>query len=664
MKYIDFKYRPEIDGLRAIAVIVVVLYHAGLGFTGGYVGVDVFFVISGYLITKLILKDLELNRFSIFDFWERRIRRIFPALYVMVAATLIAGYFLLLPWDYEALGRSAIMQSIFSSNFHFWSESGYFDGPAEMKPLLHTWSLAVEEQFYFIFPALMVLLWKRSILSAKRVIFLLWWVSFAASVVGVFYFASATFYLLPMRAWELLSGALLAIGFTRLNRLSQPVRELFSSLGLIMIIVSSLVYTEETRFPGVAALLPCLGTVFFIFANERKVTLAGRLMSLKPIVFVGLISYSLYLWHWPLIAFSNRITSDYLDTSSAFIIVGLSFICAVLSWQYVEKPFRKGGFLKTRRKIFQIGGLTALVTIVSGALLDAFDGLPVRVPDAVMEMGIQERNPRYREKTSIEQIEQGDLLQLGEGGEEAKNAIFLLWGDSHAVAIAPMVNKLSEEFGVNGVACLRGGTPPLLDVWVNNTNIGRAMMAYNRAVVDFVVENQIPNVIIAGRWAKYINGDEDGPLSGVVVDTASEKATADGAVQAFESGLRRSIVALSNSGTRIFLLMQVPDHQVDVPLLIADRIWRGKPLHNIGITKDEYMRAQEQTHAVLYGLEGENLMLMDPAPLLFDHAGEPVLLVDGKSIYRDEDHISDAGAYYIESVMRAAFIEMMQTAKR
>ncbi|HYK43019.1 MAG TPA: acyltransferase, partial [Thermoanaerobaculia bacterium] len=314
----SLSYRPEIDGLRGVAVVLVVLFHAGFGCPGGYVGVDVFFVISGFLITSLIWKDLEGERFTFARFWERRARRIVPALVAVVAATLFAGWFLLLPADYERLGRSAASQAVFAANVHFWLTGGYFAPAAAEQPLLHTWSLALEEQFYWIVPVALFLVFGARRFERRRSSMILAAIgcgivsSFTLSVWGVAHHPSAAFYLLPTRAWELLLGSLVAF----LPMRSQPsqgraVRELAAIGGVALILLAAFGYRATTPFPGAAALAPCLGAALWIRSNGRETsaspapTLAGSVLSRPLPVFVGLASYSLYLWHWPFLAFAR-----------------------------------------------------------------------------------------------------------------------------------------------------------------------------------------------------------------------------------------------------------------------------------------------------------------------------------------------------------------------
>lgn len=335
-------YRAEIDGLRALAVVPVILFHAGFhAFSGGFIGVDVFFVISGYLITSIIINDLAKGQFSLVDFYVRRAKRILPALFLVMLVCLPFAAFIFLPIAMKDFAQSLVATSVFSSNFLFFTESGYFEPNAELKPLLHTWSLAVEEQYYIIFPLLLILAWRfgrRWILGLLTVIFLF---SLAAAEWGTVSSPAAAFYLLPMRAWELLIGAFAAFYLQdRAARLPHAVHQAGSVMGLALIFYAIAAFDEATPFPGVQALIPTLGTTLIIlFAMPG--TWVNRLLSVRALVFLGLMSYCAYLWHQPLFAFS-RYSSP--EEPSAVIMLLLCFATlplAYLSWRFVERPFRR-----------------------------------------------------------------------------------------------------------------------------------------------------------------------------------------------------------------------------------------------------------------------------------------------------------------------------------
>jgi peptidoglycan/LPS O-acetylase OafA/YrhL len=285
---IESKYRPDIDGLRAVAVLLVVLFHARWGFTGGFVGVDVFFVISGFLITGMMLKEQQSGTFRLADFWIRRVRRIIPASLVMVVAVLVAGAFLLLPHDYETLGESAISQQFMLANVYFWRNTGYFDAPAEQRRLLHTWSLAVEEQFYLGYPILFALVQRIPKKLTVLLLLAISAVSFAVSEWGVWHHPSATFFLLPTRAWELLMGGLLCFAPPP-TRFKDWQLGLASLVGLGGIVVAGWFFSSSTPFPGRNALLPCAAAALLIYANSSRLTWIGRALAARPVVLVGLI---------------------------------------------------------------------------------------------------------------------------------------------------------------------------------------------------------------------------------------------------------------------------------------------------------------------------------------------------------------------------------------
>lgn len=336
-------YRPEIDGLRAVAVLIVILFHAGFElFSGGFVGVDVFFVISGYLITTIILAHKANKTFSIFDFYERRAIRILPAFFFITTICILAAYLWLLPNDMKDFSKSLIAASVFSSNIHFFRQSGYFDNAAELKPLIHTWSLAVEEQYYIIFPLLLLVIWRFAKQWTIAALTLLTVLSFALAQWGSYNKPAAAFYLLPTRGWEIATGALVALYSPHFSKLQlhRTLQEIGSLVGLSVILYAALFYSKATPFPGVYALAPVLGTALIIlFATSS--TAVGRLLSTKVFVSTGLVSYSAYLWHQPLFAFfRHRDTA--VDNLGIYIVLSLiSFLLAYLTWRYIETPFRK-----------------------------------------------------------------------------------------------------------------------------------------------------------------------------------------------------------------------------------------------------------------------------------------------------------------------------------
>jgi len=372
---VALEYRAEVDGLRALAVILVILFHSGFErFSGGFVGVDVFFVISGYLITTILLKDIKGNRFSFVGFYDRRARRILPALYAVVIATLLFSSLVLYPEDLLAAAKSALAVPVFSSNFFFWSERGYFGGAGELKPLLHTWSLAVEEQFYIVFPIVLLALSKFKPWILTAVLGCVCVLSLAGSIVVTPIHFDTAFFFPFTRAWELLVGAFCGIWLLRKVQFCDSLRsELLAVLGLAMVVGSCLTFNSSTPFPGKNALVPTLGTALFLLSSTQAKLTRG-LFSWQPLVFVGLVSYSLYLWHQPIFALTRHM--ELFDGNELWLI-GTSFLLAVGSYVLVEKPFRNKDRI-SGRYVVQLGLIGSLVIFMIGGSIVRFGGLPNR----------------------------------------------------------------------------------------------------------------------------------------------------------------------------------------------------------------------------------------------------------------------------------------------
>jgi peptidoglycan/LPS O-acetylase OafA/YrhL len=360
-------YRREIDGLRALAVLPVILFHAGFEtFSGGFVGVDVFFVISGYLITTIILTELEQSKFSIIDFYERRTRRILPALFLVMLVCIPLAWFWLLPSYMKEFSQSLVAVPIFISNILFWRETGYFETAAELKPLLHTWSLAVEEQFYVLFPLFLMLFWKlgkRWILIALGLVFIIslflaQWLAYAKP--------SASFYLLPTRGWELIIGALVAFYLSQANRkeFGRGISEVGGWLGVTLIFFAVFFFSKATPFPSFYTLIPTLGTVLIILFATKQNTV-GQFVGNKAFIGIGLISYSAYLWHQPLFAFARHNGYSNSDTLVFLFLSVFSILLAYISWKFVETPFRNKS-LVSRKLIFCFAILGSLFFILIG----------------------------------------------------------------------------------------------------------------------------------------------------------------------------------------------------------------------------------------------------------------------------------------------------------
>jgi peptidoglycan/LPS O-acetylase OafA/YrhL len=637
------KYRAHIDGLRAVAVMAVLLFHADLGLGGGYVGVDVFFVISGYLITGLILKDLNGGHFKITEFWERRIRRILPALVVVVLACFVAGWFLYFPLEFKELGKSVIAQALLVSNVYFWKESGYFAPAAEVKPLLHTWSLAVEEQFYLLFPFLLVTIYRFSRQSLVRTIILLWLVSFSLSVYWSYTHAPAGFFLLPTRAWELLIGAFLATVPAQ-RKCDHWLAEVLSWSGLLAILCAVYFFDRETKFPGFAAALPCFGTAAILWTNNHTSTSIGRLLGLRPVVFVGLISYSLYLWHWPVLVFAKYMALDPIPWPQRVLLLLASMLLAVLSWRFVEAPFRKRTVFKSRTMIFSFAGFATAVLLLAGGAIFKLNGVPSRIPAEALQYADAANEQRAflidlcsSEKWGLKDALAGNFPELGAGDKTLPIEI-LVWGDSHAAALMHAFDALCSQYSVRGIIATHASTPPLLDYGtVSEATLGGDCIAYNKAVADFIRSRHVRDVVLVANWNKYID-----------LDNGTER---------IRGGLLATIGALQEAGVRIWVVRTVPRYRWSIPDALGQAVWRGRDPETLGLPLAEYRKQSDRRDPIFQGLEKlfPNVTVLDPASLFVGPNNLCRTSDGGKALYFDEGHLSPAGAMLLRPLFDPIF---------
>ncbi len=461
------EYRRDIDGLRAVAVVPVVVFHAGLGLGGGFVGVDVFFVISGFLITSILLREIDENRFSILGFYERRARRILPALFAMMSVVTLAAIAIFIPEDLDAFGKSLAAASLFLSNVWFFSELGYFTEAAELKPLLHTWSLGIEEQYYVVFPVLLWALFRTlRAWSVFAMLALLTAISLAMSVWATSRSPEAAFYLPQYRMWELFLGSLLAMaaawGWLKPHAPRLWLQTLLAVAGLLAIVVPVLVYGPQTRFPGFAALLPCLGALLLIMTGGLGTTPVSRLLSTRPFVFIGRISYSVYLWHWPVLSLRFYVTGREPTATEGVICVALSIALGYLSWRFVEAPFRdRHRFVRPQILSGALAGIA--VAVVAGGFIAKTDGLPGRMPAEFLALTSEEEaddGPGCHFVTP-DRGRRGDVCVLG-AADAAPS--FVLVGDSHAGVLSPTIFGAARELGIAGYQYTNSDFRPLLGV--------------------------------------------------------------------------------------------------------------------------------------------------------------------------------------------------------
>jgi len=441
------QYRREIDGLRALAVLPVILFHADIKiFSGGFVGVDVFFVLSGYLITRLIANEIDTGQFSITGFYERRARRILPALFFVMACSLPFAWVLLLPSDFVDFSQSLVANPLFIANFLFWMERGYFGVASELKPLIHTWSLSVEEQFYVLFPLIFVFAWKKTFFLYTLLTLAILGSLSASYVITNLHFDTA-FFLLPTRAWELLIGTCAAL-LLRKNipalKFNKTINDCLSFLGLVLILIAVLSFNNSTPFPGLYALVPATGTWLVIVFSEKS-NYAKNFLGTPVLVFLGLISYSAYLWHQPIFSFYEH-SGATLSGLIVYLCLGLiSIFLGFLSWKYVEQPFRNRSFL-TRATIFKFSIGCSVIFIALGSIGYFMNGFPTRY-------GAEDRKllTQFIDVTDYTQ-RRFDSLELQKFSEDEKPKLLII-GDSFAKDVVNAVyeNGLDARYEISTV---------------------------------------------------------------------------------------------------------------------------------------------------------------------------------------------------------------------
>ncbi|WEK03731.1 MAG: acyltransferase family protein [Candidatus Devosia phytovorans] len=647
-------YRPEIDGLRAVAVVAVVLYHFGVwGVPGGFVGVDIFFVISGFLIGGILWRELaERGRISLPDFFIRRIRRLAPAYVVMAILVSMAGWAILLPFEFREFGKSLIASTVYLSNVYFFSQAGYFDIDSSNKILLHTWSLSLEEQFYFFLPVLLLVLarWKRILLGAIVAIC-------AASLLANLVFTpinhSSAFYLFPFRAWELLAGVLLAIyGYERAA--TWKVHGALSWIGLGLIIATVALISAGRDFPGFAVLAPVLGTVLLIL-NGRHANPVNRLLTWKPVVSLGLISYSLYLWHWPVVTLWTYYRNGQTGPLDMLCWLVLSLLLAYLSWRFVELPFRHG--LKIRKR-FAFGGMVAAsVTLVAiGFGLYRTDGLPSRFQPEVrthIEASADFLQDWSRCAVASDEPFAGiNLCPLGPAGAPK----FLVWGDSHARAFKEGLERMAAEQQVPGILIWRAGCPPLFGIQKQESATTRdqdeeCTQSNERILQATTGPLDIDTILLIGRWSYYAQGAGTGYDAVNTITLARSPGPIPGTepqIQVFDNAVTQTLDILSAHFDNVFVLRQVPEvpwyDSRDVARKLAHGGAVAEEANRFSIDLGAVAERSSASEVPFKRAIAEHKVTWIDLDSYFCNEQSCSVLYDGQSSYFDNNHVTNSAA--------------------
>lgn len=625
------KFRPDIEGLRALAIVPVVVFHAWpTVLPGGFVGVDIFFVISGYLITTLLLQRLAAGKYSVASFYAARIRRIFPALFAMLALITPLCLCLLEPQALHEFARLLGATGLFASNVELYRTTGYFEGAADLKPLLHTWSLAVEEQYYIVFPPLLALLWRHARRGIGVALLFVGLVSLAYCLRLMPYDAELAFYAAPARTFELMIGSGLAWWVSRAEaatvRRASWADVLVGWAALVGLVASLLLMRADRAFPGPLALWPCLATAALIWVGGRTQAGATRLLAAAPLRWMGAQSFSLYLWHWPMLVLTRHLLLDQPAPWQSGIAVALSVALAWASLHWVEAPVRRSKV--TQPVLLVAGASTILLSLAAAWALTAAADHRAAQPgrDALLRAGAYDFSADRKRCHSS-----GNRWLAYEGrclfGPEAAPVALVVWGDSHGVEIA---RALGDQVSDRRVAQLTGSTcPPALDY----TPPGRPNCAgTNRVLLERLVgDASVDSVLLAARYETYLNGPD---------------------AAAFEAGLVQSVRRLREAGKQVLLLDPVPTYPFPVPAALAQRWRRGEVLELQGQTPRQYEERQQAALALVERLAAQGATRVSLRELLC--LGERCRVIDGDHpLYFDDNHLSMHGAALVAPAVLA-----------
>ena len=640
-------YRGDIDGLRALAVLAVLAFHAFPGrLTGGFSGVDVFFVISGFLITGDICKRLDAGQFSLLDFYERRIRRIFPALIVVLVPCAVFGWVVLLPDELQQLLAHVAASAAFAQNFRLLAESGYFDSHSALKPMLHLWSLSIEEQFYLLCPLLLMAV--RSPRLRLSLVVVLWLLSFGANVNRVGADPTGTYYLPHMRFWQILAGVVLALAPR--PRLSTRACDALAGVGILLLLAGFVGLSKDARYPGWWGLVPTLGTVALIAAGPGT-WLARQVFAQPTMTFIGRISYPLYLWHWPVLAFIRILDSTNAETPIKVLGLAASFILAVLTYRFVEQPLRRPPGLHRKAAglaltMIAVGVVALALTLSGPALPRPFASLAAN-EDALRDLKLTQQLPQFPACSASARAAMPDLGYCLQGSTRPPTAAIL--GDSHAYHVFYGVAPLDTER--EWLLAGNSSCPPLLGIHVKGPRTDCKQMSATalRAVAD---NPAIQTVVLAflGSYAiepLSVDGlPNDRGAAATVEMQDTQQQTKSNAEMIF-LGLDRTITVLENAGKRIVLFIDVPTLPFQ-PADCVDRPFVKRTLQRCSVSRAAMLEQQATLRAVVQRLAQAHPALRTFDPLVGLCDGDTCAIKRGDMlVYRDGDHLSLRGSAFV-----------------
>lgn len=660
------KYRADIDGLRAVSVLSVMVYHANISFggikvaAGGFLGVDVFFVISGYLISRILIEEIDGNIFSFRGFYIRRARRILPALAVVLAFCLVAGFWILTPDFFLQLAWSAVYAMVFSANYYFFSTAGYFSEASENLPLLHLWSLAVEEQFYVVYPLLFAFACRRIMRQwFINLLLVCCMLGFIASFLSLGRWPAAVFYLPWFRAWEMLSGALVAVWLSR--NANSPSFPVLGYAGLGMVLLSVTLPPLAGSFSYLGNFL-AVGGAAFLIAFGQNVRGVQALLSNRILVAIGLISYSLYLWHQPVFAFYRVYTISEFTTLIKISLLVITFCLAFLSWRFVELPFRDAARFPPPRFATAIAAMFLAIvcgcvaTIVTNGFPQRFTQFQRDLLSVIAERGTLVLKDQNCQTASLERI-----CIIGDG---AQRPTWALLGDSHAETLADSLSALLKSRGVAGEVLTAPGCPFILGVDPADNSV--ACAAFTAAVFNELKKKRISDVVISDRSTAYILGTRFNNLEGGVesgdpfpVGLVGSPTDGQERIDAVVAQLETTIDVLLRHKIRVHYIAPIPEVGWHVPRTIVKLVGRGQL--SLTTSRELYLSRHNRVLAMLRGLENrDGFSVVYPHQLFCDEkTGRCRANSGGRLFYTDTDHLSREGAAIVIDALAAK----LQTAK-
>jgi len=660
-------YRKDIDGLRAIAVLMVVFYHAEFSFiSGGFIGVDVFFVISGYLITTVLLRDVGANSFSFAQFYLRRLRRLMPAFIFISVLTTIGATVLLLPSALIKYSESLLAAFLSISNFFFWKNSGggYFSPGTDELPLLHTWSLSVEEQYYVLWPLFLVISYryvKRNRLGGVIVVLAV--VSLLLSQWLAIIKPTTAYFFLPTRAFELLMGGGVAYYYFSLPTLNRHLNHFLSFVGILFVLGAGFILTDGSTFPGVNALIPCLGACIVIYTgrDEGNVGVINRIISIRPLVFVGLISYSLYLWHWPVFSFLN-VLGIILSGHEKWLVIFILILLAYFTWLIIEQPFRhkyKFSFIKTLifYVIFPVVACIGYAFFIynSSGYINRFSPEVIVMIDSIHSRSENRNKHCHNTKFKTQTKDRCTL-----GFSEKRVPDILVVGDSHADAATGMLDVFLRDRSLKGYV-VTANTKIYLpgiaryDLKQGKNKEDKAFLRRGNNITQLIDSKQKFNfIVLAGRWASYISGLNDHDKKNGEIYLQDIKLKDDlnlfNSAINFELGMNRAISVITKSGAIPVIVESVAEFGLNKSdCVIRNKIWASR--QNCSVDIESVKSRQKKVNEIFENLKKKypSLIFIDPKKVM---CGEAFCYssLSGVPLYKDDDHFNHVGSKLVGSL--------------